>query len=71
MRTILQDLPYDCKGFIIENIETGEKCCVLNSRYSREANLKTYEHECRHQDNNDFESDEDINTIETRAHERS
>ena len=48
MRTILLDLPIGCKGFIVENIENGEQCCVLNARYNHETNMKTYQHECEH-----------------------
>ena len=68
MRTILQDLPYDCRGFIVENIETGEQCCVLNARMSHEANLKTYQHECNHMKHDDLHCSEDINTIEYKRH---
>lgn len=69
MRTILIDLPLKCRGYIYEDVETGEKVCVLNARLNHESNLKTYEHECRHMENNDFESQESINVIEARAHQ--
>ena len=68
MRTILLDLPIGCKGFIVENIENGEQCCVLNARYNHETNMKTYQHECNHAKRDDFRCCEDINTIKARAH---
>lgn len=66
MRTILLDLPYDCRGYIIRT--TDEECCVLNARMTLEQNQKTYLHELKHLKNHDLDSSEDINTIETRAH---
>ena len=70
MRTILVDLPYDCRGFIVESVETGEQCCVLNARLSHEANLKTYQHECDHAKNNDFNCCKSINKIEYERHSK-
>ena len=68
MRTILIDMPVKVRGYIYEDVATGYQVCVLNSRLSYEANLKTYQHECDHITNDDFDSYEDINTIEKRAH---
>ena len=68
MRTILLDLPQKCRGYIYEDVESGEKLCVLNSRLTYENNQKTNEHEARHLINEDFDSYEDINTIENRTH---
>ena len=68
MRTILIDLPLKCRGYIYEDVETGDKVCVLNARLNYESNMKTYKHECRHLENNDFESNDSINAIEARAH---
>lgn len=68
MRTILLDLPYDCRGFIVESIETGEQCCVLNARLSHESNMKTYQHECKHARNGDLACCEDVNKIEYMRH---
>ena len=68
MRTILIDMPVKIRGYIYEDVATGERVCVLNARLSYEANQHTYEHECKHINNNDFESDESINAIEARAH---
>lgn len=68
MRTILLDLPPKCRGYIYEDVESGERLCVLNSRLTYESNQKTYEHESRHLINEDFDSYEDINSIENRTH---
>lgn len=68
MRTILIDMPVKIRGYIYEDVATGERVCVLNARLNHESNIETYEHECRHIKNNDFESDESINSIEARAH---
>jgi len=68
LRTILIDLPLKCRGYIYEDMETGEKCCVLNARLTHEANLKAYEHELRHLKNNDLDSAVDINLCENLTH---
>lgn len=68
MRTVLVDLPLKCRGYIYEDVATGDKCCVLNARLSNESNRKTYEHELRHDKNNDLDSNLDINTLENNAH---
>ncbi len=68
MRTILIDLPPKCRGYIYEDIATGEQVCVLNARLTHEANQQTYEHEYSHVNNGDLYCKEDINTIEFRAH---
>ena len=70
MRTILVDMPVKIRGYICEDVATGERVCVLNARLTHEANQNTYEHECRHINNKDFESSESINAIEARAHKR-
>ena len=69
MRTILVDLPLKCRGYIYEDIVTGDKVCVLNARLNHESNVKTYKHELRHDKNNDLNSNIDINTLENIAHE--
>lgn len=66
MRTLLIDLPCDCRGCVVET--DGEPCIVLNSRMSHEMNKKSYEHELRHIKNNDLFCDENINVIETECH---
>lgn len=67
MRTVLVDLPCDCRGCVVENSD-GESCIVLNSRMSHEMNLKSYAHELRHIKNNDLHCDEDVNEIEMYCH---
>lgn len=46
-RVILQDLPTSVRGFVFQG-EDGEPVIVVNSRLSREQNVKTYRHEKRH-----------------------
>ena len=42
----------------------------LNSRLSYQDRIKAYNHAMKHIESNDFESEEDIQTIEARAHRR-
>lgn len=44
---ILQDLPTTIRGFVFLD-EDGEPMIVVNSRLTREANQKTYDHEMKH-----------------------
>ena len=50
---ILQDLPTTVRGFVFQG-EDGEPVIVVNSRLTREQNLKTYDHERRHIDRNEL-----------------
>ena len=70
MRTVLIDMPVKCRGYIYEDVATGEQVCVLNARLTYEDNRKTYRHECYHAENGDFESEDDIDVIEVRAHKQ-
>ena len=67
MRTILLDLPYDCRGYIVENF-SGDVCIVLNARMNHETNMKSYEHELRHLKNEDLHCDESVDEIESYCH---
>ena len=44
---ILQDLPTSVRGFVFLG-DDGEPVFVVNSRLTREANRKTFDHECGH-----------------------
>ena len=44
---ILQDLPTSVRGFVFQG-EDGEPVIVVNSRLTREQNIKTYDHEQEH-----------------------
>ena len=44
---MLVDLPTSVRGFCYHD-DDGEEYIVLNARLTREANLKTYEHERGH-----------------------
>ncbi len=50
---ILQDLPTSVRGFVFQG-EDGEPVIVVNSRLTREQNVKTYDHERRHIDRNEL-----------------
>ena len=43
---------------------------IINSKWSAEMQKKCFEHALNHVRNNDFESEEDIQKIEARAHGR-
>lgn len=70
MRTILIDMPCKCRGYIYEDMVTGEKCCVLNARLSYETNMETYRHEMEHDINNDLENSLDVNAVEVLRHKK-
>jgi Zn-dependent peptidase ImmA (M78 family) len=64
-RVVLADLPCTVGGYCVTNAD-GEKICVLNSKHSRERNLKTLMHELRH--GSDFGKDIDVNQLEADRH---
>ena len=67
VRTVLQDLPVEIKGFTIVD-ENDYSTIVLNSRYNRETNLETYRHELAHIEGGDFYRPESADEIEDWAH---
>ena len=67
VRTILQDLPVDIRGFVVTD-ENGDPTVVLNARHSRETNLETYRHELTHIEAGDFYRPESVDEIEAQAH---
>lgn len=68
--TIYMDMPPAVKGFVVKMFDDGEDyvTIVLNPRYNREQQLKTYEHELRHLEANDLEGYCDPNIIEKLRH---
>ena len=46
-KVILQDLPTSVRGFVFQG-EDGEPVIVVNSRLTREQNIRTYKHEKKH-----------------------
>ena len=44
---ILQDLPTSVRGFVFQG-EDGEPVIVVNSRLTREQNIRTFDHEQSH-----------------------
>ena len=63
---VVDDMPVASPGFVIYD-ETGHCNVYLNGRYNHESNMQTADHELRHILNDDFFSDEDIRTVESRA----
>jgi hypothetical protein len=61
------DLPPKIRGFVVRR--NGEDTIVLNSRLSREQNMKTYLHEKKHIERGDFENGGDVDQIERDAHQ--
>ena len=68
MRTVLLDLPCDCRGYVVDDGETGDPCIVLNARMNHETNVKSYEHELRHIKNDDLHCCESTDEIELYCH---
>lgn len=67
MQVRLMDLPPKIRGFVVRR--NGEDTIVLNSRLSREQNMKTYLHEKKHIERGDFENGGDVDQIERDAHQ--
>lgn len=57
MKTIKCDLPEHIKGMLVKTFDDGEDyyTIVLNARLTDEQLKETYEHECRHLEECDFE----------------
>ena len=68
MRTVLIDLPLKCRGYIYEDVATGEKCCILNARLNRESNVKTYKHELTHDSAGDLDKPINVDKNEAERH---
>lgn len=50
---ILQDLPTSVRGFVFLG-DDGEPVIVVNSRLTREQNIRTYDHEQNHISRNEL-----------------
>ena len=61
------DMPYTIVSNVVENGD-GSYTLYLNSRLSYEKNMEGYLHELKHITNDDFNSFEDIQKIESRTH---
>ena len=66
--TIFQNLPCKIKGFVVYNSKEDYYTIVLNSRLSYDQNIKTFIHELKHINNDDFSSTLSATTIEALAH---
>lgn len=71
MRTYLYNLPCKCRALIIRDPYSGEESVILNAKLTSEANREAYLHEIYHKIKGDFDSEEDINKIENRAHKNA
>lgn len=60
------DMPCRIHGMVREN-EDGSYTVILNSRDSRERNLKAYQHEIEHLRRGDLSAD-NVQQIEAKAH---
>lgn len=61
-------MPVKIRGYIYEDVATGDQVCILNARLTHEANQQTYNHECHHITCGDLDREDDIDTMEARAH---
>lgn len=66
--TRLIPLPASVKAMVVLDSE-GDYNIYVNNQLSYETQVKSYKHEMRHIENNDFCNDEDIRLIENRANE--
>jgi hypothetical protein len=66
-KVVLADLPPKIKGMIVK--EDDCFTILLNSRLSREQNMKTYLHEKKHIERGYFENGGDVDQIERDAHQ--
>ena len=66
--TRLIPLPASVKAMVVLDSE-GDYNIYVNNQLSYETQVKSYKHEIRHIENNDFYNDEDIRLIENRANE--
>ena len=63
----LVDLPCKVHEAVTPCLDGGYTV-YINSKLSYQERVKAYNHALRHIENNDFWSEEDIQTIEARAH---
>lgn len=68
--TIYMNMPEGVKGFVIKTFDEGEDyyTIVLNPRYNREQNLRTYMHELDHIEGGDLDRHGNPGFIETLCH---
>lgn len=66
-KVVLYHLTHKNKGFCYKTEDSRCQIVVLNSRLTREANIKTLKHEISHAD--DFGKELDVNELEKIRHE--
>lgn len=66
IRVLYVDMPIGYRAFTMPKDDFYT--IYLNSRYSREQNISSLEHELRHIKNGDYEKECSVNILETNAH---
>lgn len=66
-RAVVTDLPTTVKAFTMEN-EDGTYVICVNAKLTREQQMLSYRHELSHIINNDFESEENADDLESLRH---
>ena len=67
-RVLLVNMPTTIKGYTVPSRDGQFYTIVINSKLNRETQESTYDHECRHILNGDFEKKLQADIIEFYAH---
>lgn len=67
-QTVFENMPYSVKGFTCYNAAEDFYTIVLNCRFGIESMKKTFMHELKHIQNDDFRSLKTVGQIETETH---
>ena len=67
INTIYYNMPTAIRSYVVANMDDSYTI-MLNSRLSREQNLRSYQHEIEHILNGDYEKKCDVDIIEINAH---
>lgn len=68
-RAVLYDLPIGIREMVCESAD-GSTVVLLNSRYNRETNEKSYRHALSHLKDSDLDTDLDVNLVESEKHKK-
>lgn len=67
-KVIFDNLPTSIGGYTVQSRDGQFYTIVLNARHSRQEQIESYHHECRHILNGDYEKKLSANLIEFYAH---
>ena len=67
-KVILCNLPTSIAGYTVQSRDGQFYTIVLNAKHSRQVQEETFQHECQHILNGDFEKKEPADLIEFYAH---